>query len=79
MTTLLEVPPDHGSRDDKPQERKPPGWWVLIGLALLVLVGVLWLSTSTRSADDAADATKDQAVSLAETIESACAAREIPV
>lgn len=74
MTNLIEVP-EH--RDDAP-DRKIPSWlWVVVAGVLVAVLGIVLTFNASSDRDDA-ESTRDQAVSLADTIERACAAGNIP-
>ena len=70
MTNLLDVPED---RDDSPERRVPSWLWVVAAGVLVVVLGLVLTFNASSDRDDA-DATKNQALSLVETIERACAA-----
>lgn len=75
MTNLIDIPP---AREDEIPERKIPGWtWIVVAVvALFAVAGLLIYNASGDR--NAAQASKDEAVSLADTISAACAAGSIP-
>lgn len=75
MTNLIDLPP---AREDEIPERKIPGWtWVVLAVAALFAVALLLIYNASGDRN-AAQASKDEAVSLADTISAACAAGSIP-